>query len=60
MKLIDGIEYLKIADVAKKLNVSRNTVYAWVQKGKLKPINPGKWGREYLFDEEELERFMYS
>lgn len=31
-------ELLTISEAAKKMHVSRETIYAWIRKGKIKPI----------------------
>lgn len=44
---------LTVADVAKDLGVTRQTVLAWIKKGVLKAAQPD---RRYLIAEEELQR----
>lgn len=46
---------LKIIDVAKKLNVTRNTVRNLVKKGKIKAIQVG---RNYRIEEADFDSFI--
>ena len=39
---MDGKDYVKIADVAKRYNVSRVTVWTWIKNGKLPAYRIGK------------------
>jgi excisionase family DNA binding protein len=47
-----------IETVANKLNVSRQTVYAWIEKGSLKALKLG--GTVYRVPEKELEHFIFK
>lgn len=47
--------YLTTHEVAKKLNLSYNTIYAWVVQGKLPAFQIGK---RYKIDEDELTEFL--
>lgn len=47
-------QLLKISEVMKRLNVSRRTVYYWIEKGILKPIRIGGVYRFHPFDINEL------
>lgn len=46
---------LKPEEVAEKLNISRPTLYKWVQKGKIPAY---KYGRGLRFSEEEIEQWV--
>lgn len=48
---------LKVQDVMKKLNVSRRTVYYWIQEGILKTV---RLGGIYRFHPEDLEQLIES
>ena len=55
MKNLD--EYLKIAEAARFLGVSQNTLRKWADEGRIPArINPANGYR--LFHREELERFL--
>lgn len=55
MKKLD--EYLKIAEAARFLGVSQNTLRKWADEGRIPVrVNPANGYR--LFHREELERFL--
>jgi excisionase family DNA binding protein len=47
-----------IEEVARMLNVSRQTVYSWIEKGNLKALRLG--GTVYKIPEKELEYFIFK
>lgn len=44
---------LKVTDVAKELNVTRQTIVNWIKSGYIKAV---KIGTVYRIEEEEVER----
>ena len=46
---------LKVQDVMKRLNISRRTVYYWIDEGILKPI---RLGTIYRFHPEDIDRLI--
>lgn len=47
-------EYLRIEDVAERLNLSYKTVFRYIQDGKLKATKIGHW----RISEEDLQEFI--
>lgn len=47
--------YLTVADVAKQLQISEDTVRRWIKSGKLPAL---KIGKEWRVDPEELKAFL--
>ena len=45
-------ELLTITEAAKKMHVSRETIYAWVRQGKVKPVRTP--GGRYRIPEDQL------
>ncbi len=45
-------ELLKIPEAAKKMHVSRETIYAWIREGKIQPVRTP--GGRYRIPEEQL------
>lgn len=48
----DMAELLTITEAAKKMHVSRETIYAWIRSGKVKPFRTP--GGTYRIPEEQL------
>lgn len=45
------VEYMKVSEVAKMLNIDEQTVYKWSNNGKLKAI---RIGRTYRFKSDDI------
>ena len=45
-------ELLNIPEAARKMHVSRQTIYTWIGKGKIKPVRTS--GGKYRIPEEQL------
>jgi excisionase family DNA binding protein len=45
--VIDGPEFVTVAEVAKRLRVSKMTVYRWVRSGDLESVRVGSLIRIY-------------
>lgn len=54
---IEGSVYYDIPELVKMLGLHKKTIYAWVQKGKLKPY---KLGKKYLVSSDALKEFIES
>ena len=52
---IEGIKFYRIQEVADALNVTRETVRAWLKKGRLKGV---RVGRHILITEKSLREFL--
>jgi excisionase family DNA binding protein len=52
--------FYKIADIARILHVSRDTVRGWIGSGALSAINVGSQKPRYRVSQEELDRFVAS
>ncbi|MFH0984831.1 MAG: response regulator [Candidatus Omnitrophota bacterium] len=50
-------QLLKVKDVMARLNISRRTVYHWIEEGILKPI---RLGHLYRFDPRDLDQLIES
>jgi len=48
-------QYFTMSDVAKRLNMSRQTLYTHVQNGRIKPK---RFGRYSVLSESEIQKFM--
>jgi excisionase family DNA binding protein len=51
---------LRPTDVARRLNVHRNTVYRWIESGHLPAFQLGGAKYAVRVDERELEAFIYG
>jgi excisionase family DNA binding protein len=58
--LVVQSRYYTLPEVAERLNVSRRTVYRWIQAGELSAhkLGPDRPGVEWRIGEEDLERFL--
>jgi excisionase family DNA binding protein len=51
---------LRPTDVARRLNVHRNTVYRWIESGHLPAFQLGGAKYAVRVDERELDAFIYG
>jgi len=55
MKIIMGIEYFSIQDLAEQFGKSEPTIYRWLNTGKLQGT---RCGNEQMFTAEDVNRFI--
>ena len=55
MKIIVGIEYFSIQDLAEQFVKSEPTIYRWMNTGKLKGT---RCGNEMMFTVDDVNRFI--
>jgi excisionase family DNA binding protein len=53
-------ELLRIPEAAERLNVSRATVYRWIDEGRLPAVQLGGPGAPIRVPAAELERWLFS
>lgn len=54
---IAGNEYIRASEFARRLGVSKDTVYYWIKKGYLKAIRFGKEGNMFV-RADEIDKMM--
>ena len=53
-------ELLRIRDAAERLNVSRASIYRWIDEGRLPAVQLGGRGAPLRIPEDKLLRWIYS
>jgi excisionase family DNA binding protein len=51
---------LRIRDAAKRLNVSRASIYRWIDEGRLPAVQLGGRGAPLRIPADELERWLFN
>jgi len=54
-ELLDEKEYLTVRELMETLNISENTLYRWVRKGR---FNPTKFRNKNYFRTSEVKKYL--
>ncbi|MFP8489506.1 helix-turn-helix domain-containing protein [Gracilimonas sp. Q87] len=54
-ELLEEREYLTVKELMKTLNISENTLYRWVRKGRL---NPTKFRNKNYFKTSDIKQYL--